>query len=560
MKIYINEQELILFQGATALDAVRQFYTSKGMKIPKKTPLISDKYGNEVSPDGSLSEGNQLFIKIKCSMVKTLIQRWFCCSAIVLSLFAAQGCGASKKSAAAQQPQPKTIEILAVNDMHATIDNFPRLAFMVDSLRAIYPDLLLISGGDNQTGNPVNDQYNPKGMPMIELMNALKFDLSAVGNHEFDSKIDGFNLHTREANFDFICGNLTPPLKAGFNIKPYKEITMPNGAKIAFASLLQINEGGIPDTHPDNVKGFIFEDPYQKAAEYLFLKENNDVLAFVNHLGFEEDTKLANQLPKDVVELIIGGHSHTKVDKNQIHNGAMITQAENKLKYATLIQLTIQPNGELKHDMKLLPVGNKGNERADIRAMVDAYNNNPALKEKIAVAQADFTSYDQVGYLMTDALRAEADTDIALINPGGVRVDHLPKGDISPMDVYRMDPFGNEMVLFKLTGHEIRSMMLNAFKRDENIPIYPSGLHSRYIFDADKNLKDVQLFTTDNQPLDMDKTYTVATNNYMAAVYQFEHKDPGTGLFKPTAESMIEYLRKLKTIPSYKDVKRIEIE
>ena len=59
------------------------------------------------------------------------------------------------------------IAILSVNDMHANIDQFPKFATMVDSLRAVYPDLLLFSAGDNRTGNPVNDQYDPVNYPMI---------------------------------------------------------------------------------------------------------------------------------------------------------------------------------------------------------------------------------------------------------------------------------------------------------------------------------------------------------------------------------------------------------
>ena len=82
------------------------------------------------------------------------------------------------------------IVILSVNDMHANIDMFPKFATMVDSLRAIYPDLLLFSAGDNRTGNPINDQYDPVNYPMIELMNKTGFDLTTVGNHEWDGDVD----------------------------------------------------------------------------------------------------------------------------------------------------------------------------------------------------------------------------------------------------------------------------------------------------------------------------------------------------------------------------------
>lgn len=130
--------------------------------------------------------------------------------------------------------------ILAVNDMHAAIDNFPRLAFIIDSLRAIYPDMLLVSAGDNQTGNPINDQYHEKGRPIIELMNSVGFNISAVGNHEFDVGIKNFETHTKIAKFDYLCANINTPQGLEFNIKPYKIINLKNGLKVGFVSLLDL--------------------------------------------------------------------------------------------------------------------------------------------------------------------------------------------------------------------------------------------------------------------------------------------------------------------------------
>lgn len=478
-------------------------------------------------------------------------------SALLLSTALIIGCGTSRK--VAEQPKTKTIEILSVNDMHAAIDNFPRLAFMVDSLRNIYPDLLLVSGGDNQTGNPVNDQYPQKGMPMIELMNALKFDISAVGNHEFDSRPAGFEYITHHANFDFLSANIVKPKGTDFLIKPYKIIEFPNGVKTAIVSILQVNSNGIPDTHPDNVKGFVFKDPIETANNYLFLKDSGDVFVMLNHYGFEDDVALANQLPANVVDLIIGGHSHTKVDKEQIHNGILITQAGSKLKYATLTKLTINPDGTMEKNMQLFTIDKKGNSSPAIQAMVDSYNNNPAMTQTVAIAEDDFSNKAEVGYLMTDALRKATGTDIALVNPGGVRVQTLAKGPVLTKDVYAMDPFGNEMVQFNLTGHELRLLFLSAFVLDDDMPVIPSGITTRYILSEEGKLNDVEIFTADGQAFDMDKTYSVVMNDYMAAVYKYKHKDPGQGLFRPTAETTIEYLKELKQIPSYRGIHRVEM-
>ena len=492
--------------------------------------------------------------------MKTIQRKtWAVITLSVIVLLSWTSCGTSRKQVHVPQ-EPRMLHILAVNDMHAAIDNFPRFAFMVDSLRALYPDMLLFSGGDNQTGNPINDQYSPKGLPMIELMNALRFDVSAVGNHEFDCGPEGFRLLLEKASFDFLCANLAPPTGKTYHILPNKTIKMPNGLTVGVTSVLAINTGGIPDTHPDNAVGFTFYDPFETAPKQLAMRDRCDVFIYLNHLGFEEDMALAGQLPKDAADLIIGGHSHTKIDNEQFHHNILITQAENKLKYATLITVKVNPDGTKERHMTLLPVGKKGNEQATVRAMVDKYNDNPAMKELLAEATDEFTSYEQVGYLMADALRDGTKAEIALINHGGVRIEQLSKGAITVRDVYTMDPFGNEAVLFKLTGHELKALFIAAWPLDEELPVYPSGLKTRYVFAADGTVSNVELFMPDGTPADMDRTYTVAMNNYMASVYKYEHQDPGTGLFQPTAENMIRYLKALKTVPSYRNEQRVELK
>jgi 5'-nucleotidase len=290
----------------------------------------------------------------------------------------------------------------------------------------------------------------------------------------------------------------------------------------------------------------------------MYLKDQSDIFIILSHIGFENDVKLAETLPAGV-DLIIGGHSHTRVDKEQIHNGVMITQAENKLKYATLIKLTVANDGKLKREMELINIKDSGKEKPSIRAMVDKFNDNPALNKVIAAATDDFSSYEELGYLMADALRSSAGTDIALVNPGGVRSDHLAKGNISVMDVYRLDPFGNEIVLFKLTGHEIRSLIFAAFPIDDKLPVYPAGIKTNLKLDSKGNLVDVTLYTDNGNLLDLDKTYTLAMNSFMAVVYKYDHKDPGQSLFRTTSESMIEYLKALQNVRSYRGEKRVEM-
>lgn len=578
MKITVNDTHLDLHNGARVRDAIAGFYKHAGRKVPKRLPVAEDRFGNIVEHDGALTDGNTLFIlsgrKKRARLIRLMV--------VILAAGILSACSSTRHTGAATAPEKsdetvaasekhpadthagkavpaeRQAVIFAVNDMHAAIDNFPKLALIADSLRTVYPDMLLIAAGDNQTGNPINDQYPEKGFPVIDLMNAVGFNLSAVGNHEFDTGPEGFSNLAVKANFGFICANVSGGGQNTVKMSPYRIFTLPNGLRIAFLGLLQLGQNGIPDSHPDNVRNFAFRSPFETAPEYMWLKDSSDIFVALTHIGFEEDVKLAETMPTGI-DLIIGGHSHTRVEKDQIHNGIMITQAENKLKYGTLIKLTVKSDGTLQRSMQLLDIRNSRKESPAIRSIVDKYNDNPVLNEVIATAADDFSSYEELGYLMADAQREAAGADIALMNPGGVRIDQLPKGPVTIKNVYQLDPFGNELVVTKLTGTEILSLMHAAWPVDDNSPLYPSGIRTEVKIDTEGDPEKFIILTEDGAPLDMDHIYTVAMNSYMTQVYKYERSDPGQSLFFTTADALITYLKKHTDLRSYRGEKRVKI-
>lgn len=571
MKITVNDTLLDLHNGARVRDAIAGFYKHEGRKVPERLPVAEDRYGNIVAPDGALTDGNALFIlsgrKKRTRLIRLLVVilaagLLFACSstrhAATSPDMKKQGSTTVAAPAGTVAPDDRQAVIFSVNDMHAAIDNFPKLAWIVDSLRSVYPNLLLIAAGDNQTGNPINDQFPEKGLPMIDLMNAVGFNLSAVGNHEFDTGPEGFSNLILKANFGFICANVSGGGRHSLKISPYKIFTLPNGLKVAFLGLLQLGQNGIPDSHPDNVRDFVFRSPCETALEYLWLKDSSDVFIALTHIGFEEDVKLAETMPAGI-DLIIGGHSHTRVDREQIHNGILITQAENKLKYGTLIRLTVNTDGRITRSMQLIDIRNSKKEKPEIRSMVDRYNDNPVLNQAVATATDDFSSYEELGYLMADAQRAAAGADIALMNPGGVRIDQLPKGPVTIKNVYQLDPFGNELVVTKLTGSEIFSLLRAAWPVDEKSPVYTSGITTGTRVNDQGDPEEIKILTNDGKPLDMNQVYTVAMNSYMTQVYRYEHADPGQSLFFTTAEALIRYLKQEGNLRSYRGEKRVRV-
>jgi 5'-nucleotidase len=128
------------------------------------------------------------------------------------------------------------------------------------------------------------------------------------------------------------------------------------------------------------------------------------------------------------------------------------------------------------------------------------------------------------------------------------------------MDVYQLDPFGNELIVTRLSGHEIHALMLAAYPVDDKLPLFPSGIHIKLELDADANLADLVLLTEDGTPLDMDQSYTVAMNNYMTQVYTYEHRDPGQSLFIETADAIISFLKKDPKLRTYRDESRIQLQ
>ena len=116
--------------------------------------------------------------------------------------------------------EKREVHILAANDMHATIEAMPRVAAVADSLRRLYPSLLVLSAGDNRTGNPFNDMYKPSGYPMVALMNQIGVNASALGNHDFD--MESLPGLIGLSNFRYLCANVQSSI---FNLQSSKVVS-----------------------------------------------------------------------------------------------------------------------------------------------------------------------------------------------------------------------------------------------------------------------------------------------------------------------------------------------
>jgi len=233
----------------------------------------------------------------------------------------------------------KHLTILHTNDVHSYIDPFPathpknpnmggvaRRAALIESIKKENPNVLLLDAGDVFQGTPYFNYYG--GELEFKLMSMMQYDLATMGNHDFDNGIDGFYAQLPNAKFDFVSANydFKNTILDGV-VKPYK-IFDKNGIKIGVFGLgVELN--GLVDKK--NYKETVYNDPIavsQDMARILRHEQKCDLVICLSHIGYQykndpdkiSDLKLA-ALTKDI-DLIIGGHTHTFLDKPTIVKNA----------------------------------------------------------------------------------------------------------------------------------------------------------------------------------------------------------------------------------------------
>jgi 5'-nucleotidase / UDP-sugar diphosphatase len=458
----------------------------------------------------------------------------------------------SNYSFAQKNKKSTEIIILHTNDMHSRIDNFGKLAYLADSLRKTHKYVFLVAAGDNFTGNPIVDMYPDKGYPMIELMNLLHFDATAIGNHEFDMGQEMQNKRRQQANFPFISSNIDATGAVVKQPEPYV-ILKAGKIKIPILGMIQLGENGLPDSHPSRLEGLKFTNGIEKAGDFLWLKEKYGMLIGLTHLGVEDDELLAQAYPQ--FDLIIGGHSHTTMTKPMMVNDVMIVQTGSGLKNVGIVTLLVTKGKITDRKYELIPLSTITKTDPEIQALIDKYNSNEEMNRVVGFAETPFDTQEELGCLMTDAITARLKVDFAFQNTGGIRISGLPQGDIKLKDIFRLDPFGNQVVTYTMTYDEIKSLICNAYNREKEIDLIPSGMMYTSIVNSEGLCTDVEMRDQSGQPLDAGKTYTVGLNSYISASYKFNHTDPGTTNYNTTAQTLLDYLEDVKKV-SYAGVKR----
>jgi 5'-nucleotidase/UDP-sugar diphosphatase len=424
----------------------------------------------------------------------------------------------------------ETVVIFSINDPHGSIDNFPRLKTLIENERALNNKVFFVSAGDIFSGNPIVDYHPNKGYPIIDLLNDCDLDISVIGNHEFDYGQDVLNARIEQADFPFICDNVYGATGALNNINGYELITKDNFS-IAFVGVVETGSPGLhPLTHPKKIEGLSFSEGLESFPKYKNLKteQNADLFVALTHYGHNKDKQILENYP--FVDLVIGGH--TDREYGYFHeNGYMIMSGSylNKVSKTTLT-VTNKVITDFKFELidlsdTLLPMDTA------MKVKVDNYNNQPEFYQVIGNAE---THHDksEVGCLYTDALRNVTGADFVIQNMGGIRAD-LDQGDITPYDIYAIDPFGNGLDTFQMTVTQLRNFLNE----------YPSSFSYSTLLEIYKDQNQNYQFKDNGELLGDNDIVDFCLNDYISNVYSEYFPTSYYTYELTTADYIIEYIR-----------------
>ena len=467
--------------------------------------------------------------------------------------------------------------VLFTNDVHCGIRDgwgYAGLADLKKTLEKEGNEVILVDAGDHVQGGPIGSLT--QGEAIIDIMNFVGYDLATLGNHEFDYGMDQMFALTEQAEFPYVSANFVKVEGNEAVLDAYK-IFEANGKKIAFVGLS--TPESITKSTPtyfmneDNtayVYGFCQDATGEgvyaaaQAAIDAARAEGADYVILVGHMGIDEQSSpwMSTEVIANITgaDAFIDGHSHcvinTVVEDKEGH-GVLHGQTGTKL--ANVGKLTIDAEGNLSLEMLSADEKVKDDPETDEYIAAIEAEFNELLNSVVAHTDHDLTVNDpdtgaravrsketNLGDLCADAYRYMFDADIAFVNGGGVRAN-IPTGDITFQQIINVHPFGNTAVLAEVTGQQILDALEHGSASNPGESggfLQVSGLKyeihnylpANEIVDDQKmwqsnagldeyRVKNVQVLnkeTGEYEDLDLEKTYTLASHNYML-------KDMGDG-------------------------------
>jgi 2',3'-cyclic-nucleotide 2'-phosphodiesterase (5'-nucleotidase family) len=413
-----------------------------------------------------------------------------------------------------------------------------RVANLYNTLKKENPNTLLVHGGDFLNPSIIatlkdEDGERYRGKQMIEVMNAMKFDLVAFGNHEFDLGYNDFQKRLNESTFQWIATNVqlvkdsitnTPFFVEHNGVKTDIPRTVTFDFKDADGTTIKV--GFFSATLDSNPKDYVdYGDLYQDAINaYKKLEPKVDVTLGLTHAAFNQDKLIANSLPN--VPIIFGGHEHSNM---LVPVGdALISKADANAKTAYVHRITFDKNTK-KTSIKseLAPINESTGEAIEVAEIVKKWKTildekleeiikNPydviykatvPLDGRDAPTRSVQTNLGQLIATSMSQSFGDAKIDCAFVNGGSIRIDDELSGEITGVDIFRVLPFGGGINKVEMKG-ELLERTLQYGRLSAGTGAYLQHHNIEYNVDSKQ-------WKIGGKRINKNKTYTVVLTDYL---------------------------------------------
>lgn len=405
------------------------------------------------------------------------------------------------------------IQLLAINDFHGNIEppggsdgavngvaagGAEYLATHLKTAAAGNPNTLLVGAGDLMGASPLLSSLF-KDAPTVEALNAMHLAVTALGNHELDPGPKEFLRRSKPAHYLYLASNMVHS-SDGRRLLPATYVRRIGGVKIGFIG--ELLENAPSSIAASSTKGLQFLPEAKLANEAAARLERQGVHAIVllTHQGGSQQRAGGNNAPLDpngcqnmrgpildvvrdlspAIKVVVSGHSH-EIYNCEI-NGHLLTSAGSYGRLYTSIDLTIDRAKDTvlkavaKNTVVTRDVAKDETQTAILakyKSQADALIRKPVGRITAAIARtANRAGEVQLGDVITDAHIAslgspdKGGAQVAFINGSGIRaaLDSGPGGrEVTYGDLYSVEPFGNRMMVFTMTGDAIRRLLEQQF-------------------------------------------------------------------------------------------------
>ena len=392
------------------------------------------------------------------------------------------------------------IIILHTNDVHCGIDDiigYDGLMLYKKELMVDHKHVLVVDAGDHIQGGTIG--LISKGSDIIDIMNYVGYDAVALGNHEFDYKLEQLNNLTNRTNTKYICANFCYRKNKTTVFDPYKIIDV-GEKKIGFIGVLTPQAltksylHSLVDEEGNLIYDLLTEDDglelanrIQSYIELLRKEKGVSYVILLAHLGYggdalEQYTSRGLLSNLEGVDAIIDGHTHlvyNELHKDKNGKGVYIAQAGTKLQ--SLGKITISSDGKITSEMiDEIPYSEDfpdaytierqgknryvdGNTYQFLQNIIESHAHE--FEEVIGFSDFDLNitkdniagirlEENTLGDLVTDAVRYYGEADIAMMNAGSIR-DNLKKGNITYNHILNILPFSSRIIVKEVSGQDI---------------------------------------------------------------------------------------------------------